>query len=132
MGVQKGSYDFKQFVLGGFLGDNRNMPLYSRFDEIAKEFFRARQIPILDVEPLYYRQDNHPGKDIHQCAHGNGALRLIPRLLQTLIWELDHRRSFLYIEPSLAKKRRSSTDVRRDNRETNRWNIRASKRQRAL
>jgi len=57
MGVQKGSYDFKQFVLGGFWGHNRNMPLYSRFDEIAKEFFRARQIPILDVEPLYYRQD---------------------------------------------------------------------------
>eukprot|EP01084_Bolivina_argentea_P119345 211622_1 len=62
--------------------------IQQRFDELAKNYFRQKQIPVLDVKPLFYRSDNHPGTNVHHCAHGNGALRLIPRLLQHLLQEL--------------------------------------------
>ena len=63
-------------------------PLFPVFDKLAKEHFRQNDIPVLDVSPLYQRQDNHPGIDVHHCAHGNGALRVIPRILQQLLREI--------------------------------------------
>lgn len=63
--------------------------LFPKYDRMAKEYFRSKGIAVLDVEPLYYRLDNHPGTNIHHCAHGDGALRLIPRLLQKLMEELN-------------------------------------------
>lgn len=63
--------------------------LFPEFDRMAKDYFTSKGIAVLDVEPLYYRLDNHPGTDVHHCAHGNGALRLIPRLLQKLLEEMD-------------------------------------------
>ena len=63
--------------------------LFPKFDRMAKEYFGPKGVAVLDMEPLYYRQDDHPGVNVHHCAHGNGALRLIPRLLQRLLEELD-------------------------------------------
>ena len=65
--------------------------LFYSFDRIAKQYFRERGVVVLDLEPLYYRSDNHPKYpiDLHHCAHGNGALRLIPRLLQSLLEEIN-------------------------------------------
>lgn len=63
--------------------------VYPEYDLMAKKYFRSKGVPVLDVEPLSYRSDNHPGSDLHHCAHGDGALRLIPRLLQSLLLEVD-------------------------------------------
>lgn len=65
--------------------------LFPLFDRIAKQYFREKGVPVLDVEPLYYRSDNHPrySIDLHHCTHGNGALRLIPRLLQSLLEQIN-------------------------------------------
>jgi Ser-tRNA(Ala) deacylase AlaX len=43
----------------------RDWQIYPEFDRLAKEYFKSCGIPVLDMEPLYYRTDNHPGEDIH-------------------------------------------------------------------
>ena len=64
--------------------------IFPKFDRMAKHYFKSRGVAVLDVYPLRHRFDNHPSQsDVHHCAHGNGALRLIPQLLQALLEELD-------------------------------------------
>ena len=62
---------------------------FQTFDLMAKDFFNDTDVHIMDVDPLWMRQDNHNALDMHCCGGGKSALRLVPRLLQTLMEQVD-------------------------------------------
>lgn len=66
-------------------------------DITAIDFFQRTPVSILDVRPLYFRTDAHPGSYpdtasvidcLHFCCHSRGPLHLIPILLRHTLADL--------------------------------------------
>ena len=63
---------------------------FELYDKMARSELTNYDIPVLDLDPLYFRVDAHVvGDCLHTCEQAEGPLHLFPVLLARMLHEID-------------------------------------------